>query len=161
MSLETIKEYLSYEPATGVFTWIKSPNARAPVSSVAGTMNAGGYRSIRFDSKRYYAHRLAWWFVHGVFPPEIDHRNRRRDDNRINNLRSARHGLNIANAGRRKKTGYKGVCWNKRKLKWQAKIKVDYHSYHLGYFNTEEDGARAYDAAAGRHFGEFACLNFS
>ncbi len=160
MSLKIISEYISYDPVTGVFTWIKSRTNRCAVGSRAGGLNTAGYVVIGFWPNVYYAHRLAWWFVHGEMPKEIDHKNRDRSDNRIDNLRAATHALNNSNAGRRKKTGYKGVYWHKQRQKWNTKIKANYHSYHLGLFSNEADAARAYDAAAMRLHGEFACLNF-
>lgn len=55
---------------------------------------------------------------------------------------------------------YKGVDWHRLGKKWRARI-VQYRvSRHLGLFVSEEDAARAYDAAARRLFGEFAALNF-
>ena len=160
MGLEIIREYISYDPLTGHFTRIKTRTNRWPVGDKVGCLGVNGYVVIRFGPKLYYAHRLAWWFVHGEMPPEIDHKNRNRSDNRIANLRPAAHGLNTANAARRKKTGYKGVYWHKKMQKWNAKIKADYRSHHLGLFEDEADAARAYDAAAIRLHGEFACLNF-
>ena len=44
--------------------------------------------ATRLDRVVYYAHRLAWVWVHGRHPcGEIDHSNRNRADNRIANLR--------------------------------------------------------------------------
>lgn len=57
---------------------------------------------------------------------------------------------------------YKGVFPDSRPLSkpWRSKIEVSKKQIHLGYFTTEEDAARAYDAAAKEAYGEFACLNF-
>ena len=43
---------------------------------------------------------------------------------------------------------YRGVSWHKQKSKWVAQIGIDGSTKHLGYFESEEDAARAYDAEA-------------
>lgn len=55
---------------------------------------------------------------------------------------------------------YKGVTWNKQSKTWQAGIYVDKKQITLGQFADPESAARAYDAAAREHFGEFAFINF-
>lgn len=55
---------------------------------------------------------------------------------------------------------YKGVSWKKDICKWTAKIGVDYKSIYLGCFENEIEAAKAYDEAAMKYHGEFACLNF-
>jgi prophage antirepressor-like protein len=46
----------------------------------------------------------------------------------------------------RNKTGnYKGVFWNKEKNKWRSSLKLDYKEIFLGYFDSELDGAKAYN----------------
>jgi len=48
--------------------------------------------------KRYYAHRLAWLYVYGVWPDgDTDHINRNKHDNRIANLRSCSRSENMLN----------------------------------------------------------------
>lgn len=42
---------------------------------------------------------------------------------------------------------------------WYASIKVNNRQISLGDYNDPISAARAYDAAAIEHFGEFACTN--
>jgi hypothetical protein len=55
---------------------------------------------------------------------------------------------------------YRGVSFEQRRSSWKAATMVKGKSFHLGYFTSELDAARAYDAGARIHHGELACLNF-
>jgi hypothetical protein len=93
----------------------------------------------------------------------IDHANGDPLDNRRENLRLADNSTNQANRHAlldHSSSRFKGVTWNRGLQKWQAQIKVDGRSRHLGLHADEREAARAYDAAARRHFGEYACVNF-
>lgn len=84
-------------------------------------------------------------------------------NNQRANLRRATTAQNGAN--RRSNVGsssrFKGVTWHKGDKRWQASIKVDGRNRYLGSFRSEEDAARAYDAAAAEAWGEYARLNFA
>lgn len=159
-----IKDYLSYDPDTGIFTRKKLPGRGGVYASpVVGNLSVRGYREIRHMGVLYRAHLLAWWWVYGELPPpgfEIDHVNGNRDDNRIANLRLASRAQNNANARAKRNRKLRGVFFDKQTKTWRAKIGVDYRQIHLGRHPTAEQAARAYDAAAIKHFGKFARLNF-
>jgi HNH endonuclease/AP2 domain len=76
---------------------------------------------------------------------EIDHINGDRDDNRWINLRQVTASVNMKNLPlpRTNKSGTPGVIWHKRDEKWQASIKVDRRTVHLGYFESKQDAIAA------------------
>lgn len=74
---------LRYDPLTGHFCWRHSGGGHH-MDRPAGSLAARVYRAIKIDGRDYLAHRLAWLYVHGQFPPgDIDHINMDRSDNRI------------------------------------------------------------------------------
>lgn len=161
--MKNIRDYLGYNRETGVFTWEVSPARNVKAGAVAGSVRKRtGYRSIQFDGRWYRANRLAWFFVYDKFPSLIlDHRNGKRDDNRIKNLREATGSQNAQNrkSVRGSTSIYKGVTFHKSMRKWQAYITKSGRPTYLGLFDTEEAAARAYNAVAANEHGAFAKLN--
>src|SRR6516164_10720254 len=62
LTANRLRKILSYAPATGIFRWKVSASTRAPVGTIAGAKNGGGYRQIRIDGRPYSASRLAWLY---------------------------------------------------------------------------------------------------
>lgn len=56
-----------------------------------------GYRQIKFKGVAYLEHHIVWFLHHGYLPKYLDHKNRVRDDNRIDNLREFTHLENMQN----------------------------------------------------------------
>lgn len=141
-----LREVLHYNPETGKFTRLTLSGGRV-AGSVAGTKK-DGYIQIRVDGTTYKAHRLAWLYMHGEWPAWfLDHKNRDRADNRIENLREASNAENMQNRVRARRdsgSGLIGAFFNKCKSKWTSKIKVDGKVTVLGYFPTAEDAHAAY-----------------
>jgi hypothetical protein len=123
-------------------------------------LGAGGYAVTTNPGKSRHI-KLHQMVLNAPVGLEVDHRNGVRLDNRSCNLRFATRAENSANAGKRANTSscFKGVSWDKERRRWHAMIKVNYKAMNLGRFDSEVEGAQAYNAAALKHFGEFARLN--
>ncbi len=92
----------------------------------------------------------------------VDHVDHDRLNNQRANLRVCTPAQNRHNSRKPKgsySSRWKGVCWSKRKKKWEASIRVGPKLFWLGYFAEEDDAGRAYNRAARERFGEYACLN--
>ena len=125
--------------------------------SVVGS-KSGYYLITMVDRKFYKVHRIIFLWHHGWLPPEIDHIDLDKSNNRIANLRPAEKTSNAWNVGKRANntSGFKGVTWSKRWGKWYAQIQVNGKRKGLGYFDTPEKAHAAYIEAARKHHGEFA-----
>lgn len=149
-----LRELLHYDPETGVFTRKVQTTNSVKVGDVAGGLDNKGYLKIRVDVRLYWAHRLAWLYVHGVWPEDqIDHINRIRDDNRISNLRQATCAENNQNTriDRKNTSGYKGVSWKSSKGKWVAQITINNKNKEIGCYRDINDAIAARKAAEAKY----------
>ena len=78
-----------------------------------------------------------------------------------NNLRVVNNGKNSQGSrlSKRNATGFKGVCWSKRKKLYTAQICIEGKQTTLGYDKKAEKCALMYDRAARRLYGCFAMTN--
>lgn len=162
ISAERLKEVLDYNPETGVFRWKIYANKNvAHIGSEAGfiqTHKTGQRRKIGVDKKKYMAHRLAWLWMTGEWPPfEIDHEDTDGLNNQWVNLRCATPMQNMSNQGVRvnNTSGFKGVSRFRDKY-WVAEIRARGKRHRLGYFKTAEEARVAYCEATNRLNGDFA-----
>lgn len=161
ISHERLREVLSYDPHTGVFTWRVTNSNRARAGTEAGSVGVWDgqeRRSIFVDGRRYKAHRLAVFYEAGEWPAGIvDHINGNAIDNRIANLRVVTPLQSVWNTGGRRKStsGLKGVSLHRKTGLWLAQIRENGAKKFLGYFKTQEDAAKAYQAKARVLHGEF------
>lgn len=125
-----------------------------------------GYYAVHVDRKMYKLHRLIFMYHHGYFPEEVDHIDQDPSNNRIENLRAATRFDNAVNRKFKKHNGkkvskYRGVTWiDDGSGGWVARVCREGKRHYCGYYQNEEDAARARDKKAIELQGEFAVLNF-
>ena len=153
VNYDRLLELLDYDSKTGVFVWKIAVSRGIKVGQVAGTLGPQGYVRIGIGGTQYRAHHMAWYFVYKVWPKQLDHKDRDRSNNAIDNLREATNSQNQGNRTIDNVTGYKGVT--RKGNRYTAQITINYVNTYLGSFDTPEQAAEAYKQAALAHFGEF------
>ena len=113
ITYELVREFLDYDPDTGLFTWKfrdwkwydsdkgwSISNAKCAGKPAFPTLNNTGYWRSKILGVPLLAHRVAFLWMVGRWPTEIDHINRIKTDNRFCNLREVTRAQNRMNADR-------------------------------------------------------------
>lgn len=145
VTADRLRQLLAYEQETGIFRCVRA-RAQLRAGDIAGSRNVNGYWYIGVDRRYYTAHRLAWLFMTGDWPPgDIDHIDGNPLNNRWANLRQVTEHANLQNqrrAHRNSRSGLLGVSpFGKR---WQSRIRVAGRDRHIGTFDTAEQAHLAY-----------------
>jgi hypothetical protein len=160
---EYLKECVSYNPNTGVFSW-RAPRPKEHFCSKSSykkwhtqyagkpclSLDAKGYPCVKLKGKRRLLHQLAFLYVTGSYPAgEVDHINHISDDNRFCNLRIVTRLENSRNMPlfSSNRSGVPGVVWHKGCSKWQAQIRDNGTCVYLGIFSRLCDAKEARDSA--------------
>lgn len=113
ISREELMSVLKYVPAKGHFVW----KTKRLYGRKAGSKTVHGYIEIRYKRKWFKVHRLAWFFIYGELPQVVDHIDRDKTNNRIENLRASTIAENNVNRSKQKNnsTGLTGVQFARQK----------------------------------------------
>lgn len=160
LTQKRLKELLHYDPETGTFTWKVRTSNRVRVGDIAGSRhstNGGKYvaKKVRVDGVTYLAHRLAWFYMYGIWPSgDTDHMDRNPLNNSAHNLRCATRKQNVENASMRadNTSGFRGVCFIPKTGRWFAQIRHNRVQVNIGYFDTPEEASAAYEAMRDKLF---------
>lgn len=151
-------QLLSYDPDSGLFTRLKDfgKGRRYKAGEVAGCLDKHeGYVRIKLDGRHYWAHRLAWFYVHGEWPQhDIDHKDQIRHHNWFSNLRAVTRAENLQNqiqATARSKSGVRGVFWDSARCKWRVCISVGNKNKDVGRYDHLHEAVQARADAVKRH----------
>lgn len=116
-----------------------------------------GYAKCGINGRTVHLHRFVLGLSFGD-KVVVDHKNGNKLDNRKENLRICSRKQNSQNRIKvLAKSGFKGV--RKHGNRWQSVIKVDNKTVVIGSYEDKIEAAKAYDEAAIKYFGEFACTN--
>lgn len=138
----------AYDKLTGNLLWREYRSGLAHKGTICGTLSSRGYIMIRYKKHPYCAHRIVWLMHNKQWPTkQIDHINRIRHDNRIENLRDVDQSTNLHNTdsnNNHNKTGFAGVSYSKKACKFYATLRILGVSHNFGPFDTAEQAHQAY-----------------
>jgi len=157
-TIEELREYLDYEPETGVLRWRKALGSRAKVGAIITAVNSRGYVTMKFKNSTLQAHRVAFALHKGHWPnPCCDHIDGNRTNNRAKNLRECSFAANQHNARvpRTNTSGVKGVHRCGKTNRWRASVKLNGRA-HVKCFRGLEDAAAWVKQIREQLHGEFA-----
>jgi len=168
LTFEQVSALLSLEEETGRLIWkaitpemftscngyavasCNRWNARFAGKEAFTAIGSGRYKVGAIYNVLYQAHRVVWLLHTGQWPSaDMDHINGDCLDNRVCNLRSVEHSENQKNLKRAhtNKSGVTGVCWDNRRNKWRAEIRVIGKKVHLISSDNFDDAVEARKAA--------------
>lgn len=156
LTYQRVRDLFNYDRETGNLIWRVDKSVRAKAGDASGYIEPRGYRMNVIDGKKYMSHRVVWLWHKGYLPENyIDHINRDKGDNRIENLREVSPQCNVRNSGNYSstKSGVKGVFWYKAYGKWRAIARVFGKRKYLGDYLDFDDAVCARLAAE-------QCLNW-
>lgn len=130
-----------FEYKDGMIFWKNDMTANKVAGRAAGSINSKGYLITGIDGKTYLNHRIIFLMHHGYLPSLIDHIDRNRTNNNIDNLRGASRRTNALNGKDRvNKSGHKYVYWGAKENRWYVMKKDENHTQkYYGYYEQKED----------------------
>lgn len=152
-----LRELFWYDRQVGIFIRKVKTSNNVAIGDIAGCKRKDGYVTVSVDGSLYLLHQLAWLYCNGYLPAELDHRDKDRAHNALDNLRECTSQQNNWNQTVKSTntTGVKGVTWDSSRQKWFASIRVEGKTKSLGRYQEIEQAARAYQAAEKQYRGHF------
>jgi hypothetical protein len=139
-----------------------SPGKKAGFPAAEPGFEGTKYQYVRLHSRNYSVHRVAWLLMKGSFPDkgmEIDHINRKRDDNRWSNLRVVTKSQNMCNRSTNKNnsTGIRGISMDNGK--YRVRLQIEGKPKSIGHFSSITEAESARKEAERMHFKEYARID--
>ena len=129
--METVIDLDDFDKINSYNSWLSQYSPK--------TKSYYAYSSIKINNKwtSVQMHRVVMDNLESKL--QVDHINHNTLDNRKSELRLVTPSKNQWN--QKNPLGY---CWNNYHKKWHVRIRIDYKSIHIGYFDNEEEARNAY-----------------
>lgn len=147
------KEYLKYDTSSpSCLRWVVTLCNRAPAGSPVGSIGKKGYYKTSIDKRFYLIHRIVWEMHNGEIPEGlmVDHKDRNKTNNCIDNLRLA------SNSQNQKNRYTKCYTYNKASGKWRVFLSIDKVQVYFGSFEDESTAKSESERLKLLHYKEFA-----
>lgn len=146
---EIAKKLFTYNEE-GFLVWNKLGRTHSREGKKVGSLQKSGYYRATVNGQNVNVHRLIYVYHHGDIPSDIqiDHIDRDKSNNKIENLRAVSASENQWNSDISKVKGY---SYSKRDKLYQARIKVGGKLILLGCFKKKEDARDAYAKAKAKY----------
>ena len=141
--IEELLTRVNVNAETGSIRWTTSGTGRKEMA-LAGSITSSGYRSIWADGNRIQYHQVLFYYQHGYVPQGgrvIDHIDRNKLNNRIDNLRDVSIAKNAQN------NDSKGVSLIPSTGQWMAYLHRDGVNHYLGVYDNEALASEARSSA--------------
>jgi len=145
---DNVRAHLNYDELTGSLSY-RHTTISGKAGESATKEHGAGYLKTRLGGKDYLVHRIAFMYMEGRFPDQVDHIDHNRSNNVWSNLRDVNNKVNSKNHSKSEAntTGITGVAVHKPTGKYRAYIGKDYKQIHLGLFETLAEAKEARDEA--------------
>lgn len=155
VSQEEVRELFEYRE-DGHLYW-KISKGKAKKGDRYGCVTTDGAVFGRINNKGWLEHRLIWLYHFGYLPPLIDHKDRNRSNNKIENLRQATQAENLRNSkvNKNNTTGHKNVYYRKDSNTWFAKLYFNGKPVRSKPLKTKEEAITAAVQMREQRHGEF------
>ena len=152
LTYEDVRKLFDYR-SDGKLIW-KVRKGSKGVGAIVGSMcNRNVYSIMQINSEKYRTHRVIWLWYHGYMPEGgLDHINRIKSDNRIENLREVSQQCNMRNVGNgaKNESGVKRVYKHKGWSVWRVQLSKHY----IGTF-------KCFDEAVLHRLAAEQCVNWA
>lgn len=155
-SVSELKNVIHYDPSTGIVDrhirkYLRT-DRKIPFGSITNTFGKS-YIRLQLFGRLYMAHRIIWFYVHGVWPKYIDHIDGNGMNNKLCNLREVDIQENLKNKRiyTKNTTGVSGVVYLEKTNNYKVDIVINKQKIYLGRHASIFEAACAKKSAENKY----------